>query len=168
MHSIPVIKIVPLIHFFFIAAFLGLYFVEVVFELYSYFNKSDLELFRSVIRIHYWVDILVEIPLAGGIIMAVLMDHLTTLHLIKIGAAFSWIFFGCICIWNVIKRYRLLQAGSSNELLLKKSNIIIFFAVIAMSAFTLAAGIGSWLAYHRVLGSIQGGERGCSYEKYNS
>lgn len=160
MHSISAIKIVPLLHFFFIAAFLGLYFVEVVFELYSYFNKSDSELFRSVIRIHYWVDILVEIPLAGGIIvagiiMAVLMGSLTTLHLIKIGAAFCWVFFGCICIWNVIQRYRLLQTGSPNELLMKKSNIIIFFAVIAMSAFTLAAGIGGWLAYQRVLGSIQ-------------
>ncbi len=90
MSSIPLINIVAVAHLFCIAALSGCMAAEVVFEYYAmFFNRK---LHHSVIRIHYWIDILVELPLilcvlSTGIAMAYLVEKLTTPHIIKIGIA---------------------------------------------------------------------------------
>ncbi len=164
MLSIPTINLVALAHLSFVSAFVGLYLAEATMELYAYFfNRGDKELNHSVIRVHYWIDNLVEIPIVAGFVvtgiwMAFLVDELTMLHIVKIGCAvFALSVPGIMCMRNVNKRYKLLKDNAPEDILLNKSGKIIYLVAIVFNPFVIAtAAIGCWLAYNRVLESIYG------------
>lgn len=160
MATIPLINIVAAIHLSFIMLFLGMYMVEAVMELMSYFNRRDAALRHSIIRLHFWVDLLVEIPViigvfATGVTMAFLVEKITMLHAIKIGLVVMFVLVAVFCPLNVIDRYRLMKKNADEETLVRKSRIIIYTAGFSLSIFfTGALLIGFWLAYHRILASI--------------
>lgn len=161
MQSIPLINLMAIAHVTCISVFFGIFLVESVIELYPYFNKyQDTELHHAAIRYHYWIDSVIEIPavlgiLGTGICMAILVDKLTILHVIKIGCIICWVTGGSLCILSVIKRYKLLNQDSSEEIIANKSKRIInIAATITYLFFIPALLIGAWLAYHRILESI--------------
>jgi hypothetical protein len=160
MNSIPTINIVAAVHLAFISAFIGMYMAETVIELYPYFNRDDMALHHSAIRLHYWIDILVEIPvmlvvIASGITMAFLVEKITVLHVIKISAVVLFLLIAGMCPLNVIKRHRMMKEYAPEERLRSTSKRIIALAAFSMSIFFSAALImGFWLAYHRILAGI--------------
>ena len=66
MGEIPVIHTISVIHLCFVAAFLGLYLCEVVVEA----SHARDELHPTAVRIHFLLDIFVEIPLVIGILVS--------------------------------------------------------------------------------------------------
>ena len=76
------------------------------------------DLHHANIRNHYRIDLLVELPLAigviiSGVVMAVLVDELSILHLAKITLA-SCVMIGLFfCIKSVLRRNSMLQKDSS-------------------------------------------------------
>jgi hypothetical protein len=160
MHAIPTINIVAAVHLSFIAIFIGMYMVEAVIELYPAFSKGDVALHHGTIRLHFWIDILVELPvmsvvIATGITMAVLVDKLTALHIVKISSVAMFVLIAVWCPVNVIRRHIQLKNNEPEETLRKTSKVIIATAAVSMAIFfTTAFILGFWLAYHRILGSI--------------
>ncbi|MBT3218800.1 MAG: hypothetical protein HN348_06890, partial [Proteobacteria bacterium] len=62
-------------------------------------------------RVHYWIDLLVELPLvltvvATGLVMLIALWPLTWLHFIKIGLALVAVVANIYCITQVIERHR--------------------------------------------------------------
>ena len=164
MLSIPTINLVALAHLSFVSAFVGLYLAEATMELYAFFfNRGDKVLNHSVMRLHYWIDNLVEIPIIAGFVgtgiwMAFLVDELTMLHIVKIGCVvFALSVPGSMCLRSVNRRYKLLKENAPEDILLNKSRNIIYIIAILFNPFVIAAAvIGCWLAYNRVLESIYG------------
>jgi hypothetical protein len=159
---IPAVNIAAVIHLGLIAAFIGIFMVESVLELYSAVNSGDGALHRAVIRLHFWIDLLVELPVFAGVVgsgiaMALLVDKLTPLHVIKISSVTLFFLIAVWCPVTVIKRYQMANEGAPEAALRAKSKTIIYLAACSMSIFfTAAFGLGLWLAYHRVLRSIYG------------
>ncbi|MBI3072060.1 MAG: hypothetical protein HYY84_08045 [Deltaproteobacteria bacterium] len=90
----------------------GLVLAEAVIELAS---RSDDEI-RSAARLHYFTDLIIEIPLLVAIVTtgAVLTLRVwppTPLHIIKIAAAFAAIAANAVCVLFVVKRHQAAQAN---------------------------------------------------------
>jgi hypothetical protein len=157
---IPTINIVAVIHLSLIMVFIGMYLAEAILELLAYLNPEDSTLHGGVIKLHFWIDLLVELPvmfgvIVTGIIMATLVDSLTTLHIIKICCVGMFLLIAVFCPLTVIKRYNMLKSGGSEESLRAASKRILNLAGVSMTLFfTSAFAIGLWLAYNRVLKSI--------------
>ena len=145
MGGIPLINIVAIIHLCFIAALVGAVLTENMMELNMLMNRkkgigvsrgylrlfgllSKPDRFQSVlsedavkelhhvtVRNHYWIDTMVEVPLAigvvaSGIIMAVLVDRLSVLHIAKIALALCVMTGLGFCVRGVLRRNRLFRS----------------------------------------------------------
>ena len=109
MNGIPTINIVAVIHLTFVAGFVGMFLCETVVEAYASKNET---VKPFVARVHYLIDVFIELPLVVGIIisgitLAFLVDKISYLHiaLISIGAItvlycpfafFKWVAFSHI------------------------------------------------------------------------
>jgi hypothetical protein len=130
--------------------------IEVVFEYYAlYFDKS---LHHSAIRIHYWVDIFVEIPLFAGVTitgtwMLLEMESISTLVLAKAIVSYIVVIGASVCFVETFRRKRLLDEGASEEELLAstKTMMVRNLSIIGvLTQFVLFAGF--WLGYQRLQG----------------
>jgi hypothetical protein len=189
MGGIPLINIIAIIHLFFIAALLGTVMTENLMELNVFSRRqrgisvlgtyarllrllsrrdefeSKLcedgvkDLHHANIRNHYWIDLLVELPLAigaiiSGIVMAVLVDNLSILHIVKITLA-SCVMIGLFfCIKSVLRRNRLLQNDSSTGEVSKETWRLCLTATLWEPLLIPLVFLGFWLGYHRILESI--------------
>jgi len=157
---IPTINIVAVVHLAFVSVFIGLYAAEAVLELYANFHPGDEPTHRATITMHYWIDVLIEIPvvlgiIVSGLLMATLVVELTALHWIKIAAVVLFLAIAVICPIEVVKRYALMRRGGSEEGLRAKSKRVIYSAAFSATFFfSTAFALGFWLAYHRVIESI--------------
>ncbi|GEM_PF-1557372 len=156
MKSIPMVNIVAVLHLTVVSALIGVIATETVMELLP-LRKNDLH--HSAIRFHFWIDLLLELPLALGVIatgvaMATLVKELTILHLIKIACASTAFLLGCTCIWRVIRRDRFLKNNEPEKVLKKETKNIHITASITYILISVIIILGVWLAYNRVLDSI--------------
>ena len=152
--SFPIFNVLAVGHLCLIAAIIGVISTEGVMEIYPYLKK---DLHHSAIRFHVWIDILVELPIVLGIIgtgigMAILLDKLTMLHLIKITCASIAGLLTISCIWRVLRRNRLLNEGAPEDALLRETKRIIITAIILYSFLIPTLIMGVLLAYKRVSG----------------
>lgn len=153
MKSLPLINLVSMSHLILLCLWGGVVAAESVLELYPR-RKPDLH--PTTIRYHYWIDLLIELPLICGVIatgltLAVLAWPLSSLHLIKIIGAAVAVSANLVCIVLVIRRQRALTQGEPESSLFQLSRKIVLCAVVGMPFAALAAGLGFWLAYHRLL-----------------
>lgn len=154
MKSIPLINLVSIGHLILLCLWGGVVAGEAVLELYP---RHHPELHPSTIRFHYWIDLLIELPLvlavvATGITLAVLAWPLSSLHLLKIFGAAVAVSANLVCIVLVIRRGRGLRQAEPEPALLHLSRRIVRCAVVGLPFAALAAGLGFWLAYQRMLG----------------
>jgi len=153
MESLPLINLVSIIHLVFLSLWGGVVATEAVLELYSYRKK---EMHDNAIRYHFWIDLLVELPLvlaviATGLFLAVLAWPISALHLLKIVCAMVAVSANLVCIVLVIQRGRSLNQGAGETELWKQTRRIVRCAVVGLPFAAVAAGAGFWLAYHRLL-----------------
>ena len=160
MRSIPLINIIAVIHLYFIASLATCGLIEIVMEYYSlFFNRK---FHHCAIRMHHWIDTFVEIPMfvgavASGITMAFLVETLSFLHFVKIGAVICAAIVYIICFRATFRRSRMLDENQPEEALISATKkMMVRNAVIAGIFTAIAVSLGFWLAYHRVLESIYG------------
>jgi hypothetical protein len=159
MQELPLINYVSMIHLFSVAAWLGVVMTELVIEVYPYKNRG---LYLSTIHFHYWIDLLVELPLVllllgSGIVLIFLNASLDLPHILKIVTGLIPVVacFSGICI--VIRRANALKAGKKVEDLWGGSRNIVIVVLIASPFFGLSFGLGLWLARSRLLEMVTGG-----------
>ncbi len=161
MGGIPTINIVAVIHLSFVAGFVGLFFGESVVETYA--SKND-DFKPYAARIHYLIDLFVELPLIVGIIisgtaLAFLVDKISYLHiaLISIGAFTTLYCPFAIFTW-VRPRNKLYEDDNHDKTKMEKlwRNFSLTGALLFVPGLLLSLIIGYYLAYHRVLESIYG------------
>lgn len=189
MEGIPFVNIMAIIHLCFIGALMGAVMTENMMELNMFMSrkkgigvsKGYLRLFRLLsrpdrfqsvlsedsvkdlhhvnIRNHYWIDIMVEVPLAigvvaSGITMAILVDRLSVLHIIKIALA-SCVMIGLtFCVKRVLRRNRILQGNPSEEGIIQEARKMYVTALIAECLLIPVLVLGFYLGYHRILDSV--------------
>lgn len=96
-----------LAHFGFLCAWAGVLLVELVVEALG----SRREAQALATRAHFWIDVLVELPivaavLATGVVLLLRVWPPTTLHIVKTGSALVAIGVNLYCSLMVILRYR--------------------------------------------------------------
>jgi hypothetical protein len=138
-----------------VAAFLGLYACEVVVEAS---HVTD-ELHPTAIRIHYLLDIFVEIPLVSGIlisgvVLSLLVEEITTPHVWLIACGTVAMLACLVCFWKFVRtRKRLTEKEDVDpeELVRIRNRFGIFSFVVLNPALVVALVVGFWLAHQRAL-----------------
>jgi hypothetical protein len=159
MQELPLINYVSMIHLFSVAAWLGVVMTELVIEVYPYRNRG---LHLSTIQFHYWIDLLVELPLVllllgSGIVLIFLSSSPDLLHILKIATGLIPVLACLSGIYIVIRRANALKAGKKEEDLWGRSRNIVIMVLIASPFFGLSLGLGFWLARSRLLELLTGG-----------
>lgn len=155
MGPIPPIHLVSVVHLCFVAAFLGQLLCEAVAETYG----SPRERHPTGIRIHYLIDVFVEIPLmvgilVSGVILAILVDELSALHIVLIACGTLAVM---ACIFSFLlfvrTRKRLLDRESVDHdtLVRIRNRFGVFTAAIIGPSLLAALIIGFKLAHERAL-----------------
>ncbi len=94
-------------HLVLLAMWAGLVVGETVLE----FHAHDEAALRVSARVHYWIDVLAELPLLAGILATgVMLTYrawpLSTLHVLKITAGLVAISANLVCVVVVFRRHR--------------------------------------------------------------
>jgi hypothetical protein len=160
METVPPIHMVAVVHLCFVAAFLGLYLCEAVAEGYG----SKNELHPIGIRMHFLLDIFVEIPLmigifVSGIILAILVDKLSALHIVLIACGSLTVM---ACIFSFFRFVRTRNRVINNKPIdhdtlvqIRKKFGVFTFALINPLLFATLI-IGFWLAHQRAIAVFGG------------
>jgi hypothetical protein len=151
--ALPIINLVSMTHLIFLCLWGGVVATESVLELLPY-RRRDLH--PKTIEYHFWIDLLVELPLvllviASGVALALLAWPLRAAHFLKIGCALVAVSANLVCIALVISRRGQMTAGASEETLWRVTRRVVLCAVIGLPFSAVAAGLGFFLAYHRLL-----------------
>jgi hypothetical protein len=189
MGGIPFVNIMAVVHLCFVAAFFGAVMAENWMELGLLFasekrgglskgprrfvtlllhpkesrtllnEETAKEAHLGSIRNHFWIDIMVELPLALGVVasgtaMAILVNRLTVLHLLKMALAACVITGMCFCVRGVLRRHRMLREEASEEAIARETRHIFLTAALWEPLMIPVLALGFWLGYHRILETI--------------
>jgi hypothetical protein len=158
VEGIPVIHTVSVVHLCLVAAFLGLYLCEVVVEAS---HQSD-ELHPIAIRMHYLLDVFVEIPLVSailvsGIALTLLLEEITTPHIWLIACGTVAV-LACLLSFLKFVRSRERLIGEKpidhGKLVRIRNRFGIFSFLVLNPALAVALIVGFWLAHQRALGAF--------------
>ena len=155
MGEIPIIHSVSVVHLCLVAAFLGLYACEVVAEAAHQKN----ELHPIGIRVHYFLDIFVEIPLvlgilASGVVLTLLLEEITTPHVWLIACGTVVVFACLFSFWNFVRtRRRLIEKEDTDheKLVGIRNRFGVFSFIVINPALLVALIVGFRLAHQRAL-----------------
>ena len=151
----PAIHLVSTVHLCLVAGFLALYACETVVE--GSHARDDLH--PTAIRMHYLIDIFLEIPLmigifATGVILSFQVEEVTTAHawLIALGTI---VVFSCIFVFFRFVRTRRRLLDNENIDYARLDAIRKQFGIVTLGILTpaliAALGIGLWLAHQRAV-----------------
>ena len=189
MESIPLVNIMAIVHLCFVAAFVGTVMTENLMELNVFFRKQNgsgvlqgferliklfakphnfhsevsgedvKEIHNTNIRNHFWIDVMVELPLvigvvASGVTMAILVDRLSMLHITKIAIASCAMIGLGFCVKRVVRRNRMLEENLAEDSIIRESWKMYVTALIIEPLLIPILFLGFWLGYHRILESI--------------
>jgi hypothetical protein len=155
MEPLPAIHTVSVVHLCLVAAFLGLYLCEAVVE----GSHAKDELHPTAIRLHFLLDVFVEIPLmvgifVTGIILSFFVEEITTPHvwLIACGTIVVLSCFACF-LGFVRTRRKLLdrEVIDHERLAAMRMKLGIFTFAILNPALIAALILGFWLAHQRAI-----------------
>ena len=155
MGDMPIIQSVSVVHLCLVAAFLGLYACEVVAEAS---HQSD-ELHPTAIRVHYLLDIFVEIPLVSGIlvsgvVLTLLVEEITTPHIWLIACGTVVVLACFFSFWKFVRtRKRLIEKESIDheKLVGIRNRFGVFSFIVINPALLVALIVGFRLAHQRAL-----------------
>jgi len=155
MEQMPAIHLVSTVHLCLVAAFLALYACETIVE----GSHAEDKLHPTAIRLHFLMDIFLEIPLmigifATGVILAFQVEEITTPHAWLIACG-TIVVFSCIfCFFRFVRtRRHLLDRDTIDPA--RHVAIRTRFAIVTLGILTpallVALGIGFWLAHQRAV-----------------
>lgn len=145
-------EFLPVIHLMVLSLWGGVVATEAVIEVYPFRHR---EVHSATIRLHYWIDLLVEAPLVlavvvtGGILLLT-TSPVTPLHLVKVGFAGAAVAVNVFCILVVVRRGRNLDRQSDDTRLWKASRIVLACFAVGLACAGVAAVLGFNLALARL------------------
>jgi F0F1-type ATP synthase membrane subunit c/vacuolar-type H+-ATPase subunit K len=151
----PAIHAVSVVHLCLVAAFLGLYLCEAVVE----GSHAKDELHPTAIRLHFLLDVFVEVPLmigilVTGIILSFLVEEITTPHVWLIACGTIVVFSCLFCFLRFVRtRRKLLDVEVIDHARLGaiRRNLGIFTFAFLNPALIVALVVGFWLAHRRAI-----------------
>ena len=145
-------NLLAMVHLMVLSLWGGVVATEAVVEVLPFRQR---ELHSATIRFHYWIDLLVELPLvlaviATGVGLWFLTDPVTPLHLVKIGFGAAAVAINLFCIVVVVKRGRRLAASAEEEGLWRASRIVLACFAAGLLCAAGAATLGFRFALERL------------------
>lgn len=133
----------------------GVVATEAVVELFPFRRRA---LHEQAIRFHYWIDLLVELPvllavLGTGLLLVVSLWPLSDLHLLKLGLVSVAFLANVVCIVLVLLRRRHLEAGVGEAALWRETRRILACFAVGLPFAAAGACLGFWLAFQRMVGT---------------
>jgi len=147
------LDLVAMVHLIVLSMWGGVVATEAVIEVFP-FRKQELH--AATIRFHYWIDLLVELPLVlavvvtGGLLLY-LTDPLTPLHLVKLGFGGATVFVNLFCIVVVVRRGRKLRDVGNDGPLWRSSRVVLACFAVGLLFATGAAILGFRFALDRLV-----------------
>lgn len=147
------LDLVAMVHLIVLSMWGGVVATEAVIEVFP-FRKHELH--AATIRFHYWIDLLVELPLvlavvATGGLLLYLTDPLTPLHLVKLGFGGAAVAVNLFCIVVVVRRGRNLRDAGNDRPLWRSSRVVLACFAIGLLFATGAAILGFRFALDRLV-----------------
>jgi hypothetical protein len=144
--------LVAMIHLMMLSLWGGVVATEAVIELYPFRKK---ELHAATIRFHYWIDLLVELPLvlavvASGAVLFFSLDPVTLGHLVKVGFGGAAVAVNLFCIVVVVKRGRRLGRDADDGQLWGASRTVLMCFAGGLLCAAGAAVLGFRFALERL------------------
>jgi hypothetical protein len=145
-------NLVAMLHLMMLCLWGGVVATEAVVEV-APFRQKDLH--PAAIRLHYWIDLLVELPLvlaviATGITLLFLTEPLTPLHWLKVLLGAATVAINLFCIVVVVKRGRRLRRDSNDSSLWRSSRIVLACFATGILCAAGAAFLGFRFALERL------------------
>jgi len=147
----PISEIIRLLHLVVLSLWGGVVATEAVIEI-SPFRHHDLH--PAAIRLHYWIDLLVELPLViavavtGGTLLF-LLEEITSLHLIKVAFGAAAVAVNLFCIVVVLRRARRLDTVEES-ILWRASRVVLACFAVGLAFAAVAATLGFRLGLARL------------------
>ncbi len=129
----------------------GVVATEAVIEIFPFRRR---ELHAATIRFHYWIDLLLELPLvlaviATGIALLFVIETVTPLHLVMIGFGGAAVAINLFCIVVVVRRGRRLERSADDGPLWRASRMVLACFATGLLCAGGAAVLGFWFALQR-------------------
>lgn len=145
-------QVLPVVHLMMLSLWGGVVATEAVIEVYPFRHPR---MHPATIRLHYWIDLLVEAPLVlavvlTGVLLLLTTDPITPLHVVKIAFAAVAVTVNIFCIVVVIRRGRGLERGTEEPRLWKDSRIVLACFAGGLACAGVAATLGFSLAFSRL------------------
>ncbi len=146
------VGVLSMIHLVVLAMWGGVVATEAVIEVAPFRHR---ELHPAAIRFHFWIDLLVELPLvlavvATGAALAFTIDPFTPLHWVKIGFGGLAVAVNLFCIVVVVKRGRQLARRAGEEPLWHASRVVLACFATGLLCAAGAATLGFRFALDRM------------------
>jgi len=145
-------QFLPVIHLMVLSLWGGVVATEAVIEVYPFRHR---QVHSATIRLHYWIDLLVEAPLVLGVVVTGSLLLLTTnpitpLHMVKVGFAACAVIVNIFCIVVVVRRGRRLERGGDDGALWRASRVVLACFAVGLACAGVAASLGFNLAFSRL------------------
>jgi hypothetical protein len=145
-------NVVALVHLVVLAMWGGVVATEAVVETTGH-RRSELT--GAASRFHYWIDLLVELPLvvaviATGASLLWLVEDITDRHLVKLAFAASAVAVNVACIVVVLRRERGRRAGAPPEAQRAATRVVLACFAIGLACAAVAAVLGFSLGMARM------------------
>lgn len=149
-----IFDLVAMLHLIMLSLWGGVVATEAVIEVFP-FRQNDLH--AATIRFHYWIDLLVELPLviaviATGTLLFFLVDPLTPLHWVKICFGGAAVAVNLFCIAVVVRRGKKLERHREDESLWRSSRVVLACFAAGLLCAAVAAYFGFRFAAERLSG----------------
>jgi len=146
------IKLLAMAHLIVLSMWGGVVATEAVIEIYPFRRR---ELHAAAIRFHYWIDLLIELPLvlaviATGVALLFVIETVTPLHLVLIGFGGAAVAINLFCIAVVVKRGQRLERSADEGPLWRASRMVLACFATGLLCAGGAAVLGFWLAFERM------------------
>jgi hypothetical protein len=144
--------ILAMIHLMVLSLWGGVVATESVIELFPFRRPA---IHPATIRLHYWIDLVVEGPLVvavvtSGVGLLLLTSPITPLHLVKVGCAAGAVVVNVVCIALVVRRGQLLHRNVDASRLWWYSRRILVCFGVGLACAGVAAAAGFTLALSRM------------------
>jgi hypothetical protein len=152
MEGQQIFDVLATVHLMMLSLWGGVVATEAVIEFLP-FRQRDLH--AATIRFHYWIDLLVELPLVLAVIatggaLFFLTDEVTPLLLVKIGLGGAAVAVNLFCIVVVVKRGRRLEGDGEEEGLWRASRTVLACFATGLLCAAGAATLGFRFAIERM------------------
>ena len=149
--GIPSTDVLAMLHLTVLALWGGVVATEAVIEVYPFRERA---MHHATIRLHYWIDLLVEAPLvvavvATGVSLLLSIELITPVHVLKVCFAAAAVAVNVFCIAVVVRRGRGLRNGVAESRLWRWSRVVLACFAVGLLCAAVAAWAGFSLALSR-------------------